>query len=322
MSPDTDGFAPVASASTATCDNSGESKSMSAAPKSPAVVITGVSTGIGFASARLLVERGYHVFGSVRRPQDAEHVRQTLGSRFTPLMFDLRDETMIARAAVTVRQALGGYRLAGLVNNAAIGLGGPLALQPIDEIKQMFDVNVIGTIAVTQAFVPLLGSDTSLKGPPGRIINISSIGGKVGFPFMAGYAGTKFALEGISESLRRELLVYGIDVIIVAPHSTNTPLIDKAEAQGRDITRYEATPYRDALHRVVDFIVVDGRQGYLPGQVAKFVETALSARKPKARYSVVPKPLEAWLLTRVFSARGVDRALAKQFGIRRAVLGG
>ena len=283
----------------------------------PAVVITGVSTGIGFASARLLAERGYQVFGSVRRPQDAEELRRTVGSRFTPLLFDLRDEAMIASAAATVRQALNGHRLAGLVNNAGIGLGGPLALQPIEEIKQVFDVNVMGTIAVTQAFVPLLGSDTSLRGPPGRIVNISSIGGKVGFPFMAAYAGTKFALEGISESLRRELLVYGIDVIVIAPNSTNTPLLDKAEAQAQDITRYRATPYRDALNRVVNFIVVEGRQGYPPEHVANFVETALTARKPRARYSIVPKPLEAWLLTHVLSARGVDRVLAKQFGLRQ-----
>jgi hypothetical protein len=235
-------------------------------------------------------------------------------------MFDFRDEAMIASAAVTVRQALEGHRLAGLVNNAAIGLGGPLALQPIEEIKQVFDVNVIGTIAVTQAFVPLLGSDTSLKGPPGRIVNISSIGGKVGFPYTAAYAGTKFALEGISESLRRELLVYGIDVIVIAPHSTNTPLLDKAEAQARDITRYRATPYSDSMNRVIEFLVVEGRRGYPPAHVAKFVETALTARKPKARYSIVPKPVEAWLLTHVLSARGVDRVLAKQFGLRRAAL--
>ena len=123
----------------------------------PAVVITGVSTGISFASARLLTERGYQVFGGVRRPQDAEELRWKVGSRFTPLLFDLRDEAMIASAAATVRQALGGHRLVGLVNNAAIGLGGPLALQPIDEIRQMFDINVTGTIAVTQALVPLLG---------------------------------------------------------------------------------------------------------------------------------------------------------------------
>ena len=138
---------------------------------------------------------------------------------------------------------------------------------------------------------------------------------------MAGYAGTKFALEGISESLRRELLVYGVDLIVIAPHSTNTPLLDKAEVQARDITRYQATPYRDAMNRVVDFIVVEGRRGYPAAHIAKFVETALTARKPRARYSIVPKPLEAWLLTRVLSARGVDRVLAKQFGLRRTVFG-
>jgi NAD(P)-dependent dehydrogenase (short-subunit alcohol dehydrogenase family) len=288
----------------------------------PAVVITGVSTGIGFASAHLLAKGGFHVFGSVRRPQDADVLRQELGDRFTPLLFDLRDDAAISSAAAVVRDALKGNRLLGLVNNAGMGLGGPLALQPIEEIKLVFEVNVIGTIAVTQAFTPLLGADRSLKGPPGRIVNISSIGGKVGFPLMGAYAGSKFALEGMSESLRRELLVYGIDVIVIAPHSANTPLLDKAEAQAQDITRYEATPYVETIRRVVNFIVVEGRAGFAPEHIAKFVKKALTAPKPKARYSVVPKPFEAWLLTRVLSVRMVDRLLAKQFALVQGSNGG
>lgn len=282
----------------------------------PSVVITGVSTGIGFASTRHLANNGFHVFGSVRRPHDANRLQVELGDRFTPLLFDLRDNTAILKAADVVRAALRGNRLAGLVNNAAMGLGGPLALQPLEEIREQFEVNVMGTIAVTQAFVPLLGSDASLKGKPGRIVNMSSIGGKVGFPLMAAYAGTKFALEGISESLRRELLVYGVDVIVIAPHSTDTPLLDKAEAQ--DTTAYENTPYRNAIKRIVNFIVVEGRKGYRPEHIAQFVKMALTTRKPKPRYSVVPKPLEAWLLTSVFPARIVDRLMAKQFELKRA----
>jgi hypothetical protein len=194
-----------------------------------------------------------------------------------------------------------------------MGLGGPLALQPIDEIRQQFEVNVIGTIAVTQEFIPLLGSDPSSYGNPGRIVNISSIGGRVGFPLVAAYAGTKFAIEGISESLRRELLVYGIDVIVIAPHSTNTPLLDKAEAQ--DFRMYEDTPYARPGRLLVDFLVHEGRKGYHPRQIAEVIYKAITVTKPRARYSVVPKPLEAWLLTNLFPTRFSDRMMAKQFGL-------
>jgi short-subunit dehydrogenase len=161
----------------------------------------------------------------------------------------------------------------------------------------------------------LLGSDSSLNGKPGRIINISSIGGKIGFPLMAAYAGTTFALEGISESLRRELLIFGVDVIVIAPQSTNTPLIDKAEAQ--DPAPYESTPYREMIKHVLDFVVVEGRKGYMPEHIAKFVKLALVVKKPKPPYSVVPKPIEVLLLTHVFPTRLVDRLMAKQFGLAR-----
>ena len=275
------------------------------------VVITGVSTGIGYETARTAAGRGFHVFGSVRNAVDADRLKAELSHRFTPLQFDLRDARAIRAAANLVRSSLRGHRLSALINNAGTAQGGPLALQPIDEIRQQFEVNIIGTIAVTQEFIPLLGSDPSLQGNPGRIVNISSIGGRIGFPLMAAYAGTKFAIEGISESLRRELLVYGIDVIVIAPHSTNTPLLDKAEAQ--DLSRYENTPYRRPGKLLLDFIVGEGRKGYHPSKIAEVIYDAITTKNPRARYSVVPKPLAAWLLTNVFPIRLTDRMMAKQF---------
>jgi hypothetical protein len=130
---------------------------------------------------------------------------------------------------------------------------------------------------------------------------------------IAAYAGTKFAIEGISESLRRELLVYGIDVIVIAPHSTNTPFLDKAEAQ--DFSIYDNTPYRIPGKLVLDFIVREGRKGYHPRQIGEVIYRALTVKKPRARYSVVLKPLQAWLLTNVFPTRLIDRIMAKQFGL-------
>jgi hypothetical protein len=249
----------------------------------------------------------------VRRSIDADRLKAEFGDQFTPLQFDLRDAQAIRTAANLVRSSLRGQRLSALVNNASIALGGPLALQPVDEIRQQFEVNVIGTIGVTQAFIPLLGSDPSLQGNPGRIVNISSIGGRIGFPMIAAYAGTKFAIEGISESLRRELLLYGIDVIVIAPHSTNTPFLAKAEAQ--DFSMYDNTLYRKPGKLVLDFSVREGRKGYHPSQIAEVIYKAITVKKPRARYSVAPKPLEAWLLSNVFPTRLIDRMMAKKFGL-------
>jgi len=141
---------------------------MSGAPR--IVVVTGVSTGIGLAIAQVLTARGVHVFGSVRRPEDGERVRLELGDRFTPLVFDVTDEAAIAAAVPAVAESLRGQRLWGLVNNAGIAVGGPLILQPLDVVRRHLEVNLIGALAAAQAFAPLLGTDRSREGRPGRIV--------------------------------------------------------------------------------------------------------------------------------------------------------
>src|SRR3954447_16532599 len=168
------------------------------------VVITGASTGIGWATARLLLDRGFRVFGSVRKQADADRLRGELGDNFTPLLFDVTDEAAVLAAAREVRTALNGEKLAGLVNNAGIAVAGPVLGLSADEFRRQMDVNVIGPIIATQAFGPLLGADPSLSGPPGRIVMISSVARKRGAPFTSAYAASKHAIEGFSESLRRE----------------------------------------------------------------------------------------------------------------------
>ncbi len=143
------------------------------------VVITGASTGIGWASAKLLLDKGFRVFGSVRKQADAERLKSEFGANFTPLLFDVTDEAAVLAAAREVRAALNGETLAGLVNNAGIAVAGPVLELPADDFRRQMDVNVIGPIIATQAFGPLLGSDPSLKGPKGRIVMISSVAGKL-----------------------------------------------------------------------------------------------------------------------------------------------
>src|SRR6202171_1916049 len=152
------------------------------------VVITGASTGIGWATAKLLVDRGYRVFGSVRKQADADRLKREFGANFTPLLFDVTDEAAVLAAGREVRAALNGETLFGLVNNAGIAVAGPVLELAAVGFARPMDVNVTGPIISTQAFGPLLGSDPSLKGPRGRIVMISSVAGKNGNPLMSAYS--------------------------------------------------------------------------------------------------------------------------------------
>jgi len=278
------------------------------------VVVTGVSSGIGAATARRLAGSGAHVFGSVRRLEAAARLQSELGDKFTPLIFDVREEGAVYAAASQVRQALAGSRLCGLVNNAGVALPGPLALQPIAEFRDQVEVNLVGPLMVTQAFLPLLGTDPTLTGLPGRIINISSVGGKLGGPFLGAYVAAKHALEGLSETLRRELMLFGIDVIIVAPGAVATPIWDKAEEV--PLEPLAATPYGPALRRMRDDALSSGRAGYPPEKVAEVIWTALNTAKPAARYAVVINKLTNWTIPRLLPTRLVDRIIAGQLGLK------
>jgi NAD(P)-dependent dehydrogenase (short-subunit alcohol dehydrogenase family) len=208
------------------------------------VVITGASTGIGHATAKLLLDKGFKVFGSVRKQADAERLRGEFGASFAPLLFDVTDEAAVLAASREVRAALNGETLAGLVNNAGIAVPGPVLELSADEFRRQMDVNVIGPIIATQAFGPLLGADAALKGPKGRIVMISSVAGKNGNPLTPAYAASKHAIEGLSESLRRELMLFGIDVIIIAPGPVKTPIWSKGTTSTCPVTRTRPTCQR------------------------------------------------------------------------------
>src|ERR1700742_3940885 len=213
------------------------------------IVNTGASTGIGHACARLLLGKGYRVFGSVRKQADADRLKGEFGANFTPLLFDVTDEPAALAAAREVRAALNGETLFGLVNNAGIAVTGPVLELSVDEFRRQMDVNVTGPVIVTQAFGPLLGVDPSLIGPKGRVVMISSVAGKNGNPLTAPYCASKHAVEGLSESLRRELMLFGIDVIIVAPGPVKTPIWTKGQGD-LDASKYSNSPYRASLQKV------------------------------------------------------------------------
>jgi NAD(P)-dependent dehydrogenase (short-subunit alcohol dehydrogenase family) len=276
------------------------------------VVITGTSTGIGWATAKLLLERGFRVFGSVRKPADADRLRAEFGANFTPLLFDVTNEAAVLAAAREVRAALGGETLFGLVNNAGVAVAGPVLELAADEFRRQMDVNVIGPIITTQAFGPLLGSDPSLRGPRGRIVMISSVAGKNGNPLTAAYAASKHAIEGLSESLRREMMLFGIDVIIIAPGAVKTPIWSKAEEV--DISAYRNSPFFPALERIRKFMLQLGETGFPAEKIAEAIAEALTSASPKVRYQITPDPMRH-LMTAVLPKRMVDRIIAKRLGL-------
>ncbi|MBU1376594.1 MAG: SDR family NAD(P)-dependent oxidoreductase [Alphaproteobacteria bacterium] len=276
------------------------------------VVITGVSTGIGLAATQVLVARGFHVFGSVRKPADGARLKTELGDGFTPLVFDVTDAPAAQAAAEQVQAALAGATLAGLVNNAGIAVAGPLLYLPVDEFRQQLEVNLTGVVIATQAFAPLLGAGRPAVRDPGRIVNISSVGGRTANPFMAPYNVSKFGLEGLSESLRRELLPFGVDVVVVAPGAVATPIWDKADQV--DVARYANTPYAAALERIRAYMLQLGKSGLPPEKIGQVIHHALTAPKPKVRYTVAPDMLQIFLGEHL-PKRMLDRIVGKRLGL-------
>ena len=273
------------------------------------VVITGASTGIGYAVARKFLDQGYQVFGSVRTSGDADRLLREFGDHFVPLQFDVTDEGTVTMAAEEVSKQLGNMTLTGLVNNAGIAVVGPLPYLRIDQFRHQLEVNLVGPLTVTKAFLPLLGMDPKREGPPGRIVNISSVGGKIAGPFLSAYSASKFGLEAMSESLRRELMLFGIDVIIIGPGSVTPPIWKKSEAGVAE--QFQDTPYRESLRQFEQFAASGARSGFQPEIIGEAVWRALTVARPKTRYAIVPQRFTHWVLPQLMPKRTLDKLIAK-----------
>lgn len=279
------------------------------------VVITGASTGIGRATAEHLAAKGWQVFAGVRKLADAAALTER-EPRIKPILLDVTRPEQVVAAVETVRAALDGQTLAGLVNNAGIATMGPLALQPLDQFEAHFSVNVFGLLRASQAFAPLLGMDETLGGGAGRIINITSVGGRLSAPFLGAYTATKHAVESMTDSLRRELVLFGIDAIAVGPGAVKTPIWDKAEAANRS-NPYARSAWAEPIDKFSETMLEGGRTGLDPAVIAKTIETALTAKKPKARYAPVPNKLTNFTLPTLLPKRMVDGVFWKRFGMAR-----
>lgn len=270
------------------------------------VVVTGVSSGIGAATARVLARNGFHVFGTVRKQADAEALKAELGDKFSPLVCDVTDEPSVIAAAEQAAAQLAGEPLSGLVNNAGVALGGPLLYLPTDTFRRQLEVNLTGVLIATKAFAPLLGARKDFDGRPGRILNMGSVGGRHAFPFMGPYHTSKFGLEGFNESLRREMMPFGVEVILIAPGSVETPIWEKTKDQPDE--EFMDTPYAGTLTVFRKMLLATGRHGIPAERVGETVLKALSAKKPRTYYRVTNAPMQFHLLTKM-PARLVDKVI-------------
>lgn len=278
-----------------------------------AVVITGTSTGIGRACALTLDRMGLRVFAGVRRAEDGEQLRAAASPSLTPVLVDITDEASIRRARDLVAERVDGAGLAGLVNNAGTTVPWPAEYLPLDVFRDQLEINLTGHLAVTQAFLPLLRSAR------GRIVNISSVGGKVGGPFMAGYSAAKHGLEGLSDTLRLELAGLGIRVSVVEPGFVSTAMRGKllrdTQATLRSLPADGRQRYGRELERVASNVDREAAHGSPPEVVARAVAHALTSRRPRVRYGAGAGAKRLLFLRRVLPDRWMDRALLHAVGM-------
>ncbi len=276
------------------------------------IVITGASTGIGYATTKACINKGYRVLGSVRKEKDAERLQAKFGEQFIPLIFDVTDETAVAAGAAKAQELIGDSGIHTLVNNAGIAIGGPMMHVPLADMRRQLEVNVIGLLATTQAFLPLLGAQKNCPHPPGRIINISSVAGKITHPFMGPYCASKHAVEAISDALRIELQLYGIDVVVLGPGVVKTPIWSKAE--DFDLSKYEQTDYAASGARVKKFMLKMSNMGYEQSDFGQMILKIIETRQAKARYPLVHGKFRNWTVPRLIPTRTLNRIIGKKLG--------
>jgi len=277
------------------------------------ILITGVSSGIGEAIADSCIQKGYRVFGSVRNEVDARKCTQKWGSPFTALVMDVRKIETIKENFLKVKNLLKGEKLHILINNSGVVKASPLELQSTEDIREMFEVNVFGLIDVTKAFLSLMKFEKRDNATRSKIINISSTAGQIGIPFLSTYVATKHAVEGLSHAWRRELIPFGIDMIVVGPGNVITPIWDKAKEE----TKFEDSSYKEQFQNFYHYAITEGQKGMKPSDIANVVMEIIHSSKPKVRYAPVAKKLANWYIPRWVSARTLDSIMSKNMKMKK-----
>lgn len=270
------------------------------------VVVTGASSGIGAATARELAGRGFHVLAGVRQEKDAAALRAT---NIEPILLDITDEGQIARLVRRITDYPGRHRLRALVNNAGMAVNAPLETYRLSEWRRLFEVNLFGHVAMTQALLPALIESR------GTVVNISSVGGKVAMATYGPYAATKFALEAVSDSLRREVEPLGVKVIVIEPGAVTTGMLGQVDVRGQDIINEMTIEQRGRYARLMHAVIAQAQAsvpgGASPEEAGRVIGDAITSRRPRARYTVGRSTAMITRLTRLMSDRMLDSLLAR-----------
>ena len=278
------------------------------------VLITGVSTGIGKSIAEILINNKFLVIGSVRKEEDANYLKEKYPDKFDYVIFDVTNKEAIENSRKKVESIINKNNsyLTCVINNAGIALGGPLRYLDVDIYKKQFEVNYFGLINVTKTFLDLL-IDSNKYPLKNKIINIGSISGKRSYPFVGPYTSSKFALEGLTDSLRRELLIHDIDVVLVEPGPIKTEIWNKAP----DIENnpFVNTEYGNSLRKFNNMYIKMGKYGLHPDLVGNLVLKVLLTNKPKTRYVITPAKLKNYIIPGFLPDRWVDHLVGKMLGL-------
>ena len=273
------------------------------------ILITGCSSGIGAALVLEYLKQGFIVFGSIRDKKMEPLLKKKYGNNFIPLVFDVTNYSQISKAYKKVKLKLRGANLGILINNAGIAQLGPVEHISSEEFDLHLRTMVLGAFNCVQIFLPLLGTENRLT--PGKVINISSGGGSIGQPFMASYCSSKHALEGFSESLRRELLIYGIKVIIIAPRAFKTAIWEKSNVD-KKANEFRKTVYSQAFSKFTGFIKNASKEGQDVEVLARKIYKISTLKKPNVKYSMGPSGLQFFLI-RTLPKKLIDKILGKYF---------
>jgi NAD(P)-dependent dehydrogenase (short-subunit alcohol dehydrogenase family) len=267
-------------------------------------VVTGASTGMGAATVRALAARGHRVLAGVRRPEDGQALQS---ATVRPVILDITDPAQIAELAAVVDAD--GHPLAAVVNNAGIAVNAPVEVLPMDEWRRQFDVNFFGHIAVTQALLP------ALLRSRGRVVMMSSLGGRLAQPTYGAYSGSKFALEAVSDALRRELAADGVGVVIVEPGAVKTEMVGRGGTTARRLadamTPDQQRRYGGLIHAILAQSDTFLRDGVTAAVAAETIVTAATHPRPKTRYTIGRDAALLTRLARILPDRALDRVLAR-----------
>ena len=276
------------------------------------IMITGISTGIGRGTLDYFVSKGFHVYGSVRSTKDANRLKRIYKDKLTTIIFDVTKLAQLKKAAAFIKKDLNDSNLLALVNNAGTSFPGPLLRQSVKDFEKQIDINLNGAFRVIKYFAPLCGAEKNNNYKKGVIFNISSLSGKIGMPGLGAYTASKHGLEGLSQSLRRELLRYGVDVVIIGPGPIKSEIFNKVDK--KFLESLKKSDYANAAKLIPKRNKNALKIAFPAIEVGKLIFNALHNPNRKSRYTITPHTMMYWTGPMTISDRMLDRMIQKRSG--------